>query len=46
MQLVREQDWDKGLVSDWEVELSRAVGWDGKGENQFLTQFSVFSDLM
>lgn len=32
MQLVREQDWNKGLVSDLEVELSRVVwgGWEGR----------------
>lgn len=46
MQLVREQYWNKGLVSDWEVELSRVVWWDGKGENQCLARFSIFSDLM
>lgn len=37
MQLVREQYWNKVLMSDWEVMLSRVVEWDGKGENQCLT---------
>lgn len=42
MQLVREQDWNKDLVSDWEVKLSRVVGWDGKGENQFFDTIQYF----